>query len=80
MARQREDFVKGAGERGVAPKIASEIFDMIDKFANYGFNKSHSVAYSLLAYQTAWLKANYTAEFMAALMTSKWPTPTKWPH
>lgn len=71
MARQREDFVKGAGERGVAPKIASEIFDMIDKFANYGFNKSHSVAYSLLAYQTAWLKANYTAEFMAALMTSE---------
>lgn len=71
MAQQRVDFVKGAGERGIAKRVAEEIFDMIDKFANYGFNKSHSVAYSLLAYQTAWLKANHTAEFMAALMTSE---------
>jgi DNA polymerase-3 subunit alpha len=71
MAQQREAFVSGAGERGIAAKVAREIFDMIVKFANYGFNKSHSVAYSLLAYQTAWLKANYTAEFMAALMSSE---------
>jgi len=71
MAQQRQEFVKGAGDRGIPAKTASEIFNMIDKFANYGFNKSHSVAYSLLAYQTAWLKANYPAEFMAALMTSE---------
>ena len=71
MAQQRESFVSGAAARGITPKVAREIFDMIVKFANYGFNKSHSVAYSLLAYQTAWLKANYTPEFMAALMTSE---------
>jgi len=71
MAEQRVAFVKGAEERGISGKVASEIFDMIDKFANYGFNKSHSVAYSILAYQTAWLKANYTPEFMAALMTAE---------
>ncbi len=77
MAQQREAFVAGAKERGIAPRVASEIFDMIDKFANYGFNKSHSVAYSILAYQTAWLKANYPAEFMAALMTSDMGTTDK---
>ncbi len=71
MAQQREAFVKGSGDRGIDKKIANEIFDMIDKFANYGFNKSHSVAYSILAYQTAYLKANYTPEFMAAMMTSQ---------
>lgn len=71
MAEQRVAFVKGAVERGITRKVASEIFNMIDKFANYGFNKSHSVAYSILAYQTAWLKANYTPEFMAALMTAE---------
>jgi len=71
MAEQRAAFVTGAENRGISKKVASEIFDMIDKFANYGFNKSHSVAYSILAYQTAWLKANYTAEFMAALMTAE---------
>ncbi|MDX9760199.1 MAG: DNA polymerase III subunit alpha [Bacteroidota bacterium] len=71
MAQQRQDFVSGAEARGIPRKIASDIFDMIDKFANYGFNKSHSVAYSILAYQTAWLKANYTPEFMAALMTAE---------
>ncbi len=70
MAQQRTAFVEGAGARGISAKIASEIFDMIDSFANYGFNKSHSVAYSLLAYQTAYLKANFTPEFMAAMMTS----------
>ncbi|MFA6233784.1 MAG: DNA polymerase III subunit alpha [Bacteroidota bacterium] len=71
MAQQRVAFVSGAGEKDIKKKVATEIFDMIDKFANYGFNKSHSVAYSILAYQTAWLKANYTAEFMAALMTAE---------
>ena len=71
MAQQRQAFVSGAEARGITRKVATEIFDMIDKFANYGFNKSHSVAYSILAYQTAWLKANYTPEFMAALMTSE---------
>ncbi|MBN1446518.1 MAG: DNA polymerase III subunit alpha [Bacteroidetes bacterium] len=71
MAEQRVAFVKGAEERGISRKVASAIFDMIDKFANYGFNKSHSVAYSILAYQTAWLKANYTPEFVAALMTAE---------
>ncbi len=71
MAQQRVAFVEGAGEKGISKKVATEIFDMIDKFANYGFNKSHSVAYSILAYQTAWLKANHTPEFMAALMTAE---------
>jgi DNA polymerase III subunit alpha len=71
MAQQRESFVAGAVQHGISPRTASEIFDLIDKFANYGFNKSHSVAYSLLAYQTAWLKANFTPEFMAALMTAQ---------
>ena len=71
MAQQREAFVEGAKNRGLAPRTAAEIFDMIVKFADYGFNKSHSVAYSLLAFQTAWLKAHYTAEFMASMMTSE---------
>ncbi|MBR9976332.1 MAG: DNA polymerase III subunit alpha, partial [Bacteroidetes bacterium] len=71
MAQQRVAFVAGAEKLGITRKVASEIFAMIDKFANYGFNKSHSVAYSILAYQTAWLKANYTPEFMAALMTAE---------
>jgi len=71
MAKQRDAFIEGAGERGINAKIASEIFALIVRFADYGFNKSHSVAYSLLAYQTAYLKANFTAEFMAALMTSE---------
>jgi DNA polymerase-3 subunit alpha len=71
MAQQRVEFVEGAGAKGISKKVATEIFDMIDKFANYGFNKSHSVAYSILAYQTAWLKANHTPEFMAALMTAE---------
>ena len=71
MAQQRDAFIAGAMNRSITKKVASEIFDMIDRFANYGFNKSHSVAYSLLAYQTAYLKANYPAEFMAALMSSE---------
>jgi DNA polymerase-3 subunit alpha len=70
MAKQREIFTKGAKENGVDEKTATEIFDIMEKFADYGFNKSHSAAYALLAYQTAWLKAHYPAEFMAAVLSS----------
>jgi DNA polymerase-3 subunit alpha len=70
MDVQREQFVKGAGEHsGISPQRASEIFDTIDKFAGYGFNKSHAAAYALIAYWTGWLKANYPHEFIAASMT-----------
>jgi len=70
MAKQREVFVGGATERGVAQATATRIFDLMEKFAGYGFNKSHSVAYALLAYQTAYLKAHYPAAFMAAVMSA----------
>ncbi|MDH3513774.1 MAG: DNA polymerase III subunit alpha, partial [Gammaproteobacteria bacterium] len=70
MAQQREGFVQGAVARGVSDKLASHIFDVIEKFAGYGFNRSHSAAYALIAYQTAWLKAHYPAEFMAAVLSS----------
>ena len=68
MDAQRANFVEGAVQRGVAKAQAGRIFDQVDKFAGYGFNKSHAAAYALVAYQTAWLKANYPVEFMAALM------------
>jgi DNA polymerase-3 subunit alpha len=68
MAIQRANFVKGAVERDVPEEQAGMIFDQIDKFAGYGFNKSHAAAYALIAYQTAYLKANYTTEFFAATM------------
>ena len=70
MAKQREIFVAGALGRGVAEKTATYIFDLMEKFAGYGFNKSHSAAYALLAYQTAWLKAHYPAPFMAAVLSA----------
>lgn len=70
MAKQREIFTQGATERGVDADTATKIFDLMEKFAGYGFNKSHSAAYALVAYQTAWLKAHYPAEFMAAVMSS----------
>lgn len=70
MAKQRAVFVNGAESRGVEASIANHIFDLIEKFAGYGFNKSHSAAYALLSYQTAWLKAHYPAEFMAAVLSS----------
>ncbi len=70
MAKQREVFVSGAIERGVEKRLASHIFDLMEKFAGYGFNKSHSVAYALLAYQTAWLKTHFPAEFMSSVMSS----------
>jgi DNA polymerase-3 subunit alpha len=70
MARQREVFLRGARERKVDPNTASTIFDLMEKFAGYGFNKSHSAAYALITYQTAWLKAHYPSEFMAAALSS----------
>jgi DNA polymerase-3 subunit alpha len=70
MAQQREIFTKGATEAGVDPALAKQLFDLMEKFAEYGFNKSHSAAYALIAYQTAWLKAHFPAEFMAASMSS----------
>ncbi len=70
MAKQREIFTQGAVERGVAPQLATQLFDLMEKFAEYGFNKSHSAAYALVAYHTAWLKAHYPAEFMAATLSS----------
>ena len=69
MTAQREKFVEGAAGRGISSKRATRLFDLIEKFAGYGFNKSHSTAYALLAYQTAYLKANYPWHFMAALLT-----------
>lgn len=70
MAKQRELFTQGAVNKGFAEDLASNIFDLMEKFAGYGFNKSHSAAYALVAYQTGWLKAHYPAEFMAATISS----------
>jgi DNA polymerase III subunit alpha len=70
MAKQRVIFTDGAKAGGVDEKVATGIFDLMEKFAGYGFNKSHSAAYALIAYQTAWLKAHYPAEFMAAVLSS----------
>jgi len=70
MAKQRDIFVDGARSQGVPERQASYIFDLMEKFAGYGFNKSHSVAYAVIAYQTAWLKAHYPAVFMAATLSA----------
>ena len=70
MAKHREIFREGAARGGVGERKADEIFDLMEKFAGYGFNKSHAAAYSLVAYQTAWLKKHYPAEFMAATLSS----------
>ncbi len=70
MAKQRAVFVGGAKTRGVAEERAAAIFDLMEKFAGYGFNKSHSVAYALIAYQTAWLKTHHTAAYMAAVLSA----------
>ena len=69
MDAQRDRFVRGAMERGMLKPKADEIFDLLAKFADYGFNKSHAAAYALIAYQTGWFKANYPVEFIAASMT-----------
>jgi DNA polymerase III subunit alpha len=70
MAEQRDVFEKGALENGVDSELSMKIFDLVEKFAGYGFNKSHSAAYALLSYQTAWLKSHYPAEFMAAVLSA----------
>lgn len=70
MAKQRKIFVDGSTGLGVDAELAESIFDLMEKFAGYGFNKSHSAAYALISYQTAWLKAHYPADFMAAVMSS----------
>ncbi len=71
MEEMKEGYFQGCKKNGIDKKTSDEIWDMMVKFADYGFNKSHSLAYSYLAYQTAWLKANYTAEFLAANMTAE---------
>ncbi|PSB87773.1 DNA polymerase III subunit alpha [Photobacterium damselae] len=70
MAKQRAVFEAGAIKNGVDGELSMKIFDLVEKFAGYGFNKSHSAAYALVSYQTLWLKAHYPAEFMAAVMTA----------
>ena len=71
MAKQRSVFEEGASKKGIDPNLAMKIFDLVEKFAGYGFNKSHSAAYALVSYQTAWLKTHFPAEFMAAVMSSE---------
>lgn len=71
MAKQRVRFVSGCVERGIAERSAGEIFGQMETFARYGFNRSHSVAYAMVSYQTAYLKAHYPVEFMAALMSNE---------
>ena len=70
MAKEREKFTSGAVANQIDESIATYVFDLMEKFAGYGFNKSHSAAYALVAYQTAWLKTHYPAEFMAAVLSS----------
>ncbi|RLQ15990.1 DNA polymerase III subunit alpha [Vibrio sp. SBT000027] len=70
MAKQRGTFKEGAEANGVDGELSMKIFDLVEKFAGYGFNKSHSAAYALVSYQTLWLKTHYPAEFMAAVMTA----------
>jgi DNA polymerase-3 subunit alpha len=70
MAKQRTIFTQGSVQNGVEEKIATTIFDLMEKFAGYGFNKSHSAAYALVSYQTAWLKAHYPSAFMAAVLSA----------
>ncbi len=70
MAKVREQFLHGTGERGIDAKIAGEIFDLMEKFSGYAFNKSHSATYALVSFQTAWLKAHHPAEFMAATLSA----------
>ncbi len=71
MAQQRQKFVDGSKKNDINPELSGRIFDLMEKFAGYGFNKSHSAAYALIAYQTAYLKAHYPVEFVAALLSSE---------
>ena len=77
LTEQREIFVKGCLNNGFSEKLANDLYDLIVKFASYGFNKSHAAAYAMIAYQTAYLKANYPLEFMAALLTGVMSTSEK---
>ena len=77
MESQKEDFIKGAIDQGTDKKKAEEIYNLIEKFAQYGFNKSHSTAYAYIAYQTAYLKVHHSAEFMAANLTSEMSNTTR---
>lgn len=70
MAKQRDTFQEGAAKNGIDPELAIKIFDLVEKFAGYGFNKSHSAAYALVSYQTLWMKAHFPSEFMAAVMSA----------
>jgi DNA polymerase-3 subunit alpha len=76
MDKQRARFREGAIKNGLKKSLADTIFDLLAKFANYGFNKSHAATYALVSYQTAYLKAHYPHEFLAATMTSTWAIPT----
>ena len=75
MEKMKVEFLEGAARKGYSPKLADEIFEMLKPFAGYGFNKSHAAAYSVIAYKTAYLKANYTPEFMAANLTNEINNP-----
>src|SRR3970282_1371040 len=77
MENQKVIFIEGAVKNSIPQKTAEDIFEAINKFANYGFNKSHSVAYSYIAYQTAYLKAHFTPEFLAANLTNEFGNSNK---
>ncbi len=77
MRRERKNFIAGAKRRGFSPELAKEVFDLIEPFAGYAFNKAHSVSYAMIAYQTAYFKANYPAEFMSAVLTMNIGQPEK---
>ena len=77
MRRERKDFIAGAKRMGYSEELATEIFDLIEPFAGYAFNKAHSVSYAMIAYQTAYFKANYPAEFMTAVLTMSMGQPEK---
>ncbi len=79
MAKQRATFKQGAIDKGISGDLAIKIFDQVEKFAEYGFNKSHSAAYALVSFQTLWLKAHYPAEFLAAMMTADKENSAKMP-
>ena len=70
MAKQRGGFIEGCANNGIDADLAGNIFDLVEKFAGYGFNKSHSAAYGLVSYQTAWLKAHHPSPFMAAVLSA----------
>jgi len=69
MRKERKNFIAGAKKRGFSPEVAKEVFDLIEPFAGYAFNKAHSVSYAMIAYRTAYLKANYPSEYMTAMLT-----------